>query len=128
MALLPIAILMLAAVQPAAGSPPLQRPIVPPERDCRQAEDPDEIVVCGESSEDSPYRIPRQFRNQRSDNDADASWDARFRDQESLQRFSNQTDGPFGVYRQSRELDCQWRAARQELRGERPDCGRGKPF
>jgi hypothetical protein len=128
MAPLPIVMLMLAAVQPVRSAPPLQVPIVPPERDCSPAEDPDEIVVCGESSEDSPYRVPQQFRNQRSDADRDASWDARIRDQEALERFSNQTDGPFGVYRQSRELDCQWRAARQELRGERPDCGRGLPF
>jgi hypothetical protein len=126
-ALLPIAMSMLATLQPAEG-PPLQVPIVPPERDCRPAEDPDEIVVCGDSSENSPYRIPHQFRDQRSDNDAHASWDARVRDQEALERFSDQADGPFGVYRQSREVDCQWRAARQELRGERPDCGRGRPF
>jgi hypothetical protein len=119
---------MLLAQPPGAADPPASIRIVPRDRGCDPASSSDEIVVCGRRDEDSPYRIPREFRDRVSTDDAHASWDLRIRDQEAIERFSNQTDGPFGVYRHSREVDCQWRIARQELRGERPDCGRGKPF
>lgn len=80
--------------------------------------------MCGRRGEDSPYRIPEPFRNQRSDDDAHASWDARWRDEQELARFSDQNVGPFGYLRRGREMYCGWLADRQIAQGRRPDCGR----
>ena len=118
------AFLLLAALQPAEFGPPVPPARVTPERDCRSSDDPDEIVVCGESSENSPYRIPQEFRNQRSDEDRHASWTARVQDEESVARFDDQVTGGGGYLRNSLQRDCQWRAARQEAQGRRPDCTR----
>jgi hypothetical protein len=121
--------LFLATLQPPGQIGP---PVPPPARPRTSEETPPEdgeIVVRGERyDENSPYRVPMQFRNQRSDEDRHASWDARWRDEEALGRFSDQTVGPFGALQRSRQTDCEWRAARQEMRGERPDCGKGMPF
>jgi hypothetical protein len=117
-------ILLLAIAQPAQPQGPLVLlPRVTPEPGCEVSADPDEVVVCGESSENSPFRIPEQFRSQPSHDDADASWDARTRDQEALERFSSQNVGPSGLSQHSRQTHCQWLAARQEAQGRRPDCG-----
>ena len=125
MALALFALLILSAAQPAAIGPPAPTPRATPERDCRTPEDQGEIVVCGEPyDENSPYRVPQEFRNQRSDDDADASWDARFRDESELSRFGDQTVGPFGYLQRSQQLRCQWLAERQAAQGRRPDCGR----
>ncbi|HEY0114293.1 MAG TPA: hypothetical protein VGB54_01095, partial [Allosphingosinicella sp.] len=97
-------------------------------RDRRGSEE-GEIVVCGQTyDENSPYRIPREFRGRGLTEDRHISWDTRTRDQEALERFSNQNSGPSGIYRHSRQVDCEWRVARQQLRGERPDCGKGIGF
>ncbi len=110
---------------PAPIGPPVPR-IVQPEQKCPepgQGNDED-IVVCGDRPENSPYRVPRQFRNLRSDDDRDASHAARQQDLNSLERFSSQTVGPGGYLQQSQQRDCAWRAERQAMRGERPDCTR----
>lgn len=111
-------------VDPPAPAPRASRPPCP-----EQPVVGEEIVVCGERyDENSPYRVPQQFRNQRSDEDSHASWTARVNDEEAVGRFSDQTVGPFGYLQRSRQRDCEWRAARQEARGRRPDCGvRNRP-
>lgn len=128
--------LLLLALLPIAGAaagqtvgPPAPAPIVKqPDCDPEAAED-NEIVVCGDRyDENSPFRVPKQFRNQRSDEDRHASWTARIQDEESLSQFGSQTVGPSGYLQNSRQRDCEWRAARQEMRGERPDCGKGQKF
>jgi hypothetical protein len=113
--------LILLSQPPATVGPPVPGPIVPRSRDCGPAA-PDEIVVCGESSEDSPYRIPREFRDLPSDLDRDASSSARTWDNDTLMRNEDQVSGPFAYMNNSRQLDCQWRVARQEAQGRRPDC------
>lgn len=89
----------------------------------------EEMVVTGERyDENSPYRVPMQFRNQRSDDDRDASWSARINDEEAMARFDNQTVGQGGGMRALRQQECQWRAERQQAQGRRPDCGaRSRP-
>lgn len=114
------------AAQPQTMGPVLPR--VVPERRCPEP-DPnapsDEIVVCGErTTDDSPYRIPRALRDSGPVRDQDASWDARTRDMESLERFSSQNVGPSGMTQRSRQVDCEWRAARQLAQGRQPDCTR----
>lgn len=82
------------------------------------------MVVTGERyDENSPYRVPQQFRNLRSDDDRDASSTARINDLESLERFGSQTVGQHGWMQGSRQRECQWRAERQMAQGRRPDCG-----
>jgi hypothetical protein len=123
--------LQSAAAQPSQPAPALMGPVVPrPRTTRRQCEEPDpnadqsEIVVCGERSDDSPYRIPRGLRDQGLIEDRDMSWDARTRDMEAVERFSSQTVGPAGMSQRSRQVDCEWRAARQIAQGRQPDCGR----
>lgn len=126
------AALLIAQPAPSTGPPapstgpptPLPPPRIVSDERCQRTDDPEEIVVCARNEENSPYRIPRALRGATVIEDRDASHDTRFRDQEALGRFSDQVVGPGGVYRRSRQVDCEWRAARQELRGERPDCGR----
>jgi hypothetical protein len=118
-------LLLLAPVPLAAQAvgPPLPSPAR--QQSCpEKPADSDEIVVCGQSEEDSPYRVPPQFRNQESMQDRDASWTTRVRDEQSLGRFSGQNDGPAGISRHSRQVDCEWRVARQIAQGQRPDCTR----
>jgi len=120
------------AVQPAApapaapevAGPPLPR-IVQRQR-CQASDDPDEVVVCGQNQENSPYRIPRELRDTGEVTDENASFDAQTRDLESLERFSGQNVGHQGIAQRSRQVDCEWRAARQVAAGRRPDCGRGR--
>ena len=118
-----------AAVAGASQPSTIVGPPAPAEPRCSTNAAQDEIVVCGERyDEDSPYRIPRQFRGQGLIEDRHVSWDTRFRDQEALERFSNQNIGASGITQRSRQVDCEWRVARQQLRGERPDCGKGINF
>ena len=126
-----IFIITLSALLSATGQPgaaevagPPVPPIVQRQR-CEQSDDPDEVVVCGQNHDESPYRIPRELRQTREVDDEHVSWDTRVRDMEALERFSSQNVGRSGMSQHSREVDCEWRVARQELRGERPDCGRG---
>lgn len=113
--------------QPGWGQtvgPPLPR-VVTQERCPEPTPGSDEIVVCGRSNEeDSPYRIPRALRDRGPIGDREMSWDARTRDMEALERFSSQNVGPSGMSQHSRQVDCEWRAARQLAQGRQPDCGR----
>ncbi len=118
---------LLAFTAAAAGAQQIG-PIVPQVQKPGCAEQPandEEIVVCGERyDENSPYRIPRELRDRGPVEDRQMSWDARVRDMESLDRFSSQTVGQFGYLQRSRQVDCEWRAARQERQGRQPDCTR----
>ena len=92
---------------------------------CEQPrEGSEEVVVCGRNEENSPYRVPRAFRNLETHDDADASHAARQADMAAVERYGSQNVGPAGYLQRSREIDCQWRVAQQERRGERPDCNR----
>jgi len=109
------------------GAPP--PPVQPRPEGEEPPEEEGEMVVRGERyDENSPYRVPQQFRNQRSDEDRDASWTARINDEEAMGRFDNQTVGQGGGLRALRQQECQWRAERQQAQGRRPDCGvRSRP-
>jgi len=51
---------------------------------CPKAQDPDEIVVCANAGE-SPYRIPKRFRNQPDEGAAAQAWTNRV---ESVEQFN----------------------------------------
>lgn len=117
---------VIMVMQPAQIGPPVPPPPPVRRRECsdQPPAEGEEIVVCGEVyDENSPYRVPQQFRNQRTHDDVAASWTSRVNDEESVQRFSSQNVGAGGASQHSRQVDCQWRAARQEAQGRRPDCG-----
>ncbi|MGZ8361682.1 MAG: hypothetical protein ACXWUX_14280 [Allosphingosinicella sp.] len=117
--------LLLQASLPAPVLAPA-RVVPPPRREqaCPE-QDGEDVVVCGRRyDENSPFRIPPQFRGQRSDDDRHASWEARWRDEQILGSFSGQTLGPSGYLQRARERDCGWRTERQVAQGRRPDCGR----
>lgn len=98
----------------------------PGQQNCRRTPSENgEIVVCGQgNSENSTFRIPRQFRGQVSHDDADASLAARTRDMDSIERFANQTSGPSAYLNRSAQQRCEWVAERQIAQGRRPDCTR----
>jgi len=111
--------LIAREAEPHRVTPPSTRQQACPEQ---EGED---IVVCGQGyDENSPFRVPRQFRDQRSDDDRHASWEARQRDEQMVGSFSGQALGPSGYLQAARARDCGWRAERQSLQGRRPDCGR----
>lgn len=121
--------LSLAIGAPAAlAQPPVVGPPAPitAQPECEPSDpDAEEIVVCGERyDEDSPYRIPRALRERGQIDQQNHSWDARVRDLESLDQFGSQTVGPFGYMQNSRQRDCEWRAARQQAQGRQADCTR----
>ncbi len=68
---------------PAIAQDAQDKPQDPPKRvrsvvlygdeQCPKAQDPDEIVVCAKEGE-SPYRIPKQFRNPPKEDAASQSW------------------------------------------------------
>jgi hypothetical protein len=118
------ALLLLSGYQPAeVQGPAAPLPRVTPDPRCRQSDNPEEIVVCGQSGENSPYRVPHQFRNQRTNDDAVAAWTNRVEDESAVARFGDQTIGGSGYLQRSRQQDCAWRVAQQERQGRRPDCG-----
>jgi hypothetical protein len=55
------------------------------EEQCPKATDPDEIVVCANSG-DSPYRIPKQFRNAAKTDAANQPWTNRMEYVEQVNR------------------------------------------
>jgi hypothetical protein len=77
-----IATLLIAALFAA----PQEAPQEPPQRirnvllfgdeQCPKAEDPEEIVVCANAG-DSPYRIPKRFREEQKTTGDSVSWSRR---------------------------------------------------
>lgn len=63
---------------PAQDSPPtrIRNVILYGNEACPTAADPDEIVVCADGG-DSPYRIPKEFREQRTDRPDGVAWGRR---------------------------------------------------
>lgn len=114
--------LLLTLLQPPPDPVDPRIQIVPPQRDCAPGSSPDEIVVCGDRGEDSPYRIAPEFRDIPSGDDRHVSRSTRVWDQDVAAGYEDQVSGPFAYMRYSRAQDCQWRVARQELQGRRPDC------
>ena len=55
------------------------------EESCPKPTDPDEIVVCANAG-DSPYRIPKQFRNQPDEGAAAQAWTNRVETVEEVNR------------------------------------------
>jgi hypothetical protein len=119
--LAPLAIMSggpLAAQQ--AGEIQLPRLTDPPACD----EGPDgEVIVCGRRRPDERYRIRPELREDRT-NPVNPSWSARARDDRETARYGSQAVGPAGAFSRSREVDCQWRAERQQIAGHPPDCTR----
>lgn len=81
---LPIAAPLLLIATPCfaqkteAGGPPqrVRSVILRGEESCPPATDPDEIVVCAKS-EDSPYRIPKEFRELPDESAKAQAWGSR---------------------------------------------------
>lgn len=85
----------LLLTMPAAAQDKKAEPEGPPKRvrsillygdeTCPKSEDPDEIVVCANAG-DSPYRIPKQFRNKPSEAAGARSWTSRMETVEEVNR------------------------------------------
>ncbi|MCW3847657.1 hypothetical protein OF829_10415 [Sphingomonas sp. LB-2] len=68
-----------ALAQKEGGAPPPQRVrsvVLYGEEQCPKSTDPDEIVVCAQGG-DSPYRIPKELRDQPNESAAAQSWTRR---------------------------------------------------
>jgi hypothetical protein len=121
--------LLIAAMIAAPLPQDAQEPEGPPQRirnvilfgeeKCPPSTDPEEIVVCASAGE-SPYRIPKQFRNQPSDKPDAQSWARR---SELVEEVNSQTlpgsCSPVGMYGQSgcsRAFIRQWAQERLEKR------------
>lgn len=112
------------AAQAQLVGPPAPR-ASEPEKCEESAPDAEEIVVCGERYDDSEkYRIPAELRDRGQIETRHRSWDAQFRDMQSVERYSSQTVGPGGYLQNSLQRDCEWRAARQQAQGRQTDCTR----
>jgi hypothetical protein len=81
----------------------------------------EEIVVCGRRPPVELYRIPPELRMQPLEL-PNYSWAGRARDEREADRFDGQAVGPGGVFLHSRQVDCGWRAERQEIAGTMIDC------
>lgn len=99
--------------------------LVDPNADCRrQVADSDDIVVCGRKDESSQYRIPPDLRGTGPIDSRNTSRVARNRDDEVRSRYGSQTVGPSGYLQYSRQIDCEWRVARQQAQSRQLDCNR----
>ncbi len=118
---------IVAVLVPLAQAPTqstVATPRIVPDTQCEDRPEGEDIVVCGRRDRNNDYRIPEPLREQPSSDPRNVSWAARAKDEASLQRFSDQTTGPAGYLQHNRQVDCEWRAARQEMQGKRPDCTR----
>ena len=122
--LLPLAAASVAGGQVAAqpGVEPAMPRIVE-DRDCDQGDGADDIIVCGRRAPSDRYRIPPELREDRT-NPVNPSWAARARDGREIGRSDGQTVGPAGAFKHSLEVECRWRAERQQIAGHPPDCTR----
>jgi hypothetical protein len=113
-------IAMPALAQKQGGDPPPQRVrsvVLYGEEQCPKASDPDEIVVCAQGG-DSPYRIPKQFRDVPDESAAAQSWTNRAETVTEVNRaVIPGSCSPIGSYGQS---GCSQQAVREWYR-ERAD-------
>ena len=100
----------------------LAAPSIVQDRECDRGAGEDDITVCGRRPTDR-YRIPPELREDRT-NPVNPSWAARARDGREIGRFEGQTVGPGGAIKHSLEVECRWRAERQQIAGHPPDCTR----
>ena len=116
--LVPVA---LAIAQPApAQLAPFSLPRALEDTHCPTGAD-SAIVVCGRR-DPSRYRIPESLRDDGPIDARSESPVAARREADSLDRYGAQTVGPGGYLQHSRQVDCDWRVARQTLQGRQPDC------
>ncbi|NML04757.1 hypothetical protein [Sphingomonas sp. G-3-2-10] len=113
-----------AAAQDAQDGPPkrVRSVITFGDEKCPPATDPDEIVVCA-SGGDSPYRIPKRFRNQPAEGPAAQSWSRRVEVVEEVNRAGLPNScSPIGTGGQSgctRQMIRQWYQERLETEAKR---------
>lgn len=86
----------------------------------------DEIVVCARLPESERYRIPKQLRKKkREDNGPGASWASRVRTLEDAQRFTRPGSctaiGSFGQSGCTQAMINQWFEDRQRARAEKDE-------
>jgi len=98
-------------------------PRIVEDRDCEREDGADGIIVCGRRAPGDRYRIPPELREDRT-NPVNPSWSARARDGREIGRSDGQTVGPAGAFKHSLEVECRWRAERQQIAGHPPDCTR----
>ena len=69
---------LFAAPQEAPQDPPqrIRNVLLFGDEQCPKAEDPEEIVVCANAG-DSPYRIPKRFRDEQKTTGDSVSWSRR---------------------------------------------------
>jgi hypothetical protein len=115
----------LAALAPApagAQQERIRRLVVYGSDPCPRAANGDEIVVCARRPETERYRIPRELRDQASEDDPEStSWAARAEALEYVGRTGIQscsTVGPGGVSGCWNELVRAWRNDRRTGDGE----------
>ena len=115
---------LLPFADPAASSP-LALPRITDTLPCSGPAE--EIVVCGRRPRTERYRIPVELR-ERPLTAQDYAWATRARDEREAGRYEDQVSGPGAAYNRSRQVDCQWRAERQQLNGRQVDCSQHIPF
>jgi hypothetical protein len=110
---------VMAVGQDAPQGPPkrIRNVILFGDEQCPTAQDPDEVVVCAKTSE-SPYRIPKRFRNQPAEGPAAQSWSRRAELVEEVNRAGLPNScSPIGTGGQtgcSRQFIQQWAQERLE--------------
>lgn len=108
-----------AGAAPAGTIAPIELPRVTGSLPCIG---PDaEIVVCGRRPGLERYRIPPELREEPLIS-RNYSWSGRARDEREADRYGSLTVGPGGAFDRSRQVDCEWRAERQQIAGLAPDC------
>ncbi len=124
---LPAILLIVALALPAAAQDAKPAPQDPPKRirsillygedACPKSEDPDEIVVCANAGE-SPYRIPKRFREEASTRPDAKSWSNKVETIEEVNRVgmpgSCSAVGIGGQFGCSREFIRPWAQERLE--------------
>jgi hypothetical protein len=117
-----LAALTVAPAGVGQAAPPALLHIVDEGRCAPSSGTDDEVVVCGRRRTPDRYRIPEQLRDRGPIDARSESPVAARREADSLDRFGAQMIGPGGYLQHSRQVDCEWRAARQALQGRQPDC------
>ena len=117
----PVLLFATPALAQESSTPPqrVRSVILYGEQTCPPATDPDEIVVCAKS-EDSPYRIPREFRELPDEGPQAQAWGRRVETVEEVNRAvlpgSCSAIGSFGQSGCNRAAIRQWYQERLERR------------
>lgn len=111
----------LALLGAGSAQEPIEFPRVTESLPC--PDENEDVVVCGRRIPRQSYRLDPQFREPPLDRRS-SSWSAQQRDEREAARFEDQVTGPGGAANRHRQTDCQWRAERQQIAGQMPDCTR----